>query len=95
MLFRSPVEIAAKEVKEIYEAPAMEFAKPEIPKPEEIIRRIQAVDETPKQEEETKDEFPPNQWKTPPTFSKKPRRIITESSTGENVQMRPRNPYKD
>ena len=90
-----PVEVAAKEVKERYDSPAMEFAKPEIPKPEEIVRRIQAVDEAPKQEEETKDEFPPNQWKTPPTFSKKPRRIITESSTGENVQMRPRNPYKD
>ena len=90
-----PVEVAAKEVKERYDSPAMEFAKSEIPKPEEIVRRIQAVDEAPKQEEETKDEFPPNQWKTPPTFSKKPRRIITESSTGENVQMRPRNPYKD
>lgn len=93
-----PVEVAAKEVKERYDSPAMEFAKPEIPKPEEIAERIRAVDEAPKQEEpvqETKDEFPPNQWKTPPTFSKKPRRIITESSTGENVQMRPRNPYKD
>ena len=95
-----PVEVAAKEVKERYDSPAMEFAKPEIPKPEEIAERIRAVDEAPKQEEPVKqesdgDEFPPNQWKTPPTFSKKPRRIITESSTGENVQMRPRNTYKD
>ena len=49
----------------------------------------------PKQES---DEFPPNQWVTPPTFSKRPRRVITDSSDGSSnnfVQQRQRNPYRD
>ena len=44
------------------------------------------------------DEFPPNQWVTPPTFTKRPRRVITDSSDGSSnnfVQHRQRNPYRD
>ena len=96
-----PVETAASE---IINPPAPPTQEVEDQIAETISKKFQApVIETPTQEvveeatpvEENKDEFPPNQWKTPPTFSKKPRRIITNNTTGENVQVRPKNPYKD
>lgn len=43
------------------------------------------------------DEFPPNQWKVPPTFGAPRRRIITSNngSSNSSVQVRPNNPYKN
>lgn len=81
----------------IAEEISKKFTAPEV---EETPATPEYVDEmveeaAPKQES---DEFPPNQWVTPPTFTKRPRRVITDSSDGSSnnfVQHRQRNPYRD
>lgn len=81
----------------IAEEISKKFTAPEV---EETPTTPEYVDEmveeaAPKQES---DEFPPNQWVTPPTFTKRPRRVITDSSDGSSnnfVQHRQRNPYRD
>ena len=81
----------------IAEEISKKFTAPEV---EETPATPEYVDEmveeaVPKQES---DEFPPNQWVTPPTFTKRPRRVITDSSDGSSnnfVQHRQRNPYRD
>ena len=80
----------AEEISKKFTAPEVE----ETPATPEYVDEV--VEETaPKQES---DEFPPNQWVTPPTFTKRPRRVITDSSDGSSnnfVQHRQRNPYRD
>ena len=80
----------AEEISKKFTAPEVE----ETPAAPEYVDEV--VEETaPKQES---DEFPPNQWVTPPTFTKRPRRVITDSSDGSSnnfVQHRQRNPYRD
>ena len=66
---------------------------------EEISKQFKAPTPVEEKKEEPapveSDEFPPNQWTTPQTFNKRPRRVISDSSSGNNdVQMRPNNPYK-
>ena len=81
----------AEEISKKFTAPEVEETVPATPEyVDEVVEEA-----APKQES---DEFPPNQWVTPPTFSKRPRRVITDSSDGSSnnfVQHRQRNPYRD
>lgn len=80
----------AEEISKKFTAPEVE----ETPATPEYVDDV-VEEAAPKQES---DEFPPNQWVTPPTFTKKPRRVITDSSDGSSnnfVQHRQRNPYRD
>ena len=81
----------AEEISKKFTAPEVEETVPATP--EYVDEKVEEA--APKQES---DEFPPNQWVTPPTFSKRPRRVITDSSDGSSnnfVQHRQRNPYRD
>ena len=80
----------AEEISKKFTAPEVE----ETPATPEYVDEV-VEEASPKQES---DEFPPNQWVTPPTFTKRPRRVITDSSDGSSnnfVQHRQRNPYCD
>ena len=80
----------AEEISKKFTAPEVE----ETPATPEYVDEV-VEEAAPKQES---DEFPPNQWVTPPTFTKRPRRVITDSSDGSSnnfVQHRQRNPYRD
>ena len=80
-----------EEISKKFTAPEVEETVPATP--EYVDEMVEEA--APKQES---DEFPPNQWVTPPTFTKRPRRVITDSSDGSSnnfVQHRQRNPYRD
>ena len=80
----------AEEISKKFTAPEVE----ETPATPEYVD--EKVDEVASKQES--DEFPPNQWVTPPTLSKRPRRVITDSSDSSSnnfVQQRQRNPYRD
>ena len=81
----------------IAEEISKKFTAPEV---EETPATPEYVDEKVKEAalKQENDEFPPNQWVTPPTLSKRPRRVITDSSDSSSnnfVQQRQRNPYRD
>lgn len=96
----------AEEISKQFEAPTIKdedllIDKPRITEEKKVYISKQYIKEEVNQEivevsaPEQPDEFPPNQWTTPPTFNKRPRRVITDSGSGNNdVQMRPNNPYK-
>lgn len=81
----------------IAEEISKKFTAPEV---EETPATPEYVDEKAEEaaQKQENDEFPPNQWVTPPTLSKRPRRVITDSSDSSSnnfVQQRQRNPYRD
>ena len=84
-------ETIAEEISQKFEAPKVEEVVPATP---EYVE--EKVEEAASKQD---DEFPPNQWTNPPTFNKKPRRVIMDSSdndsSGNFVQKRQRNPYRD